>query len=148
MARNLAALAAGILFGLGLAVSQMVNPAKVKAFLDIAGNWDPSLILVMAGAVAVAFVAFRPILKRPRPAFDTRFHVSEGRTIDARLIGGAAIFGVGWGLVGFCPGPAIASLAMGRAESWIFLAAMAAGFGVAPLVQRLMPQGGSAEAAA
>jgi uncharacterized membrane protein YedE/YeeE len=127
MLRSLGALAAGILFGLGLAVSQMIDPAKVLAFLDVAGRWDPSLALVMAGALAVAFVGFRIALRRPAPLVGGRFHLPTEKRIDGRLIAGAALFGIGWGLVGFCPGPAIASLPFGLPESFVFVAAMAAG---------------------
>ena len=128
MNRNLAALAAGLLFGLGLAISQMLNPAKVIGFLDITGNWDPSLIFVMVGAIAVAFIFFRIILKTPAPKFDRQFQIPTAASIDKNLIVGAGLFGIGWGLVGLCPGPAISSLAYGRVESVIFLVAMFAGF--------------------
>ena len=128
MNRNLAALAAGLLFGLGLAISQMLNPAKVIGFLDITGNWDPSLIFVMVGAIAVAFIFFRIILKTPAPKFDRQFQIPTAASIDKNLILGAGLFGIGWGLVGLCPGPAISSLAYGRVESVIFLVAMFAGF--------------------
>lgn len=127
MARNLAALLAGILFGLGLAVSQMVNPAKVLAFLDIAGRWDPSLALVMAGALAVTFVGYKWTLGRAAPIYAPAFQVPTRRDVDSRLIGGATIFGIGWGLVGFCPGPALASLAFGVPASVIFVIAMLVG---------------------
>ena len=128
MNRNLAALAAGLLFGLGLAISQMLNPAKVIGFLDITGNWDPSLIFVMVGAIAVAFIFFRIILKTPAPKFDRQFQIPTAASIDKNLILGAGLFGIGWGLVGLCPGPAISSLAYGRVESVIFLVAMFAGY--------------------
>lgn len=127
MGRNLAALAAGVLFGVGLAVSQMVNPAKVLAFLDVAGRWDPSLALVMAGALAVALPGFRLAGRRPAPLLADRFHAPARSPVDAPLLAGAALFGLGWGLVGFCPGPAIASLAYGRIESVGFVVAMLAG---------------------
>jgi uncharacterized protein len=134
MIRSLVALAAGILFGLGLAISQMVNPAKVLAFLDIgaaapglAGAWDPSLALVMGGALAVTMLGYRLALRRPEPVLGGAFQLPQATHIDRRLVGGAAIFGVGWGLVGFCPGPAIASLAFGLHQSFIFVAAMLAG---------------------
>jgi uncharacterized membrane protein YedE/YeeE len=127
MTRSVWALFAGIIFGLGLAVSGMINPAKVLAFLDIAGRWDPSLALVMAGALGVALISFRLILKRPAPVLGGRFEIPTAREIDRRLLAGAALFGIGWGLVGFCPGPAIASLAFGLKESFVFLAAMTVG---------------------
>ena len=128
MNKNIAALVSGLLFGLGLAVSQMVNPAKVIGFLDVPGRWDPSLAFVMVGAIGVAFVFFRIILKSPAPKFDPLFKVPDIKAIDRNLIVGSGIFGMGWGLVGFCPGPAISSLAYGRIEPVIFLAAMFIGF--------------------
>ena len=128
MNKNIAALVSGLLFGLGLAVSQMVNPAKVIGFLDVAGRWDPSLAFVMVGAIGVAFVFFRIILKSPAPKFDPLFKVPDIKAIDRNLIVGSGIFGMGWGLIGFCPGPAISSLTYGRIEPVIFLAAMFIGF--------------------
>ena len=103
MAYQLTALAAGVIFGLGLAVAQMVNPEKILGFLDVAGRWDPTLLVVMAGALAVATPAFRLILRTPAPRFASVFEVSTHRAVDARLVGGAVVFGVGWGLVGLCP---------------------------------------------
>ncbi len=127
MSRNLAALAAGILFGIGLAVAQMVNPAKVLGFLDVTGSWDPSLALVLGAALVVTTISFRFVLRQPHPILDGEFRVPTGRDIDRRLIGGAALFGIGWGMIGLCPGPAIASLAYGRTESVVFAAAMIVG---------------------
>ena len=127
MGKLLAAAVAGLLFGLGLAVSQMVNPAKIIDFLDVAGVWDPSLAFVMGGALAVSFVAFRLIHGRGRPILEPDFVRSGIGAIDRRLVGGSVVFGIGWGLVGFCPGPAISSLAYGRTESLIFVVAMVAG---------------------
>jgi uncharacterized protein len=127
MARSVWALVSGLVFGLGLAVSEMINPAKVIAFLDFAGRWDPSLAFVMAGALAVAAISFRLILRRPAPLLGGRFNVSALTAIDRPLLAGAALFGVGWGLTGFCPGPALASLAFGAAKSLAFVAAMLAG---------------------
>ena len=132
MIRNLAALGAGTIFGLGLAISEMVNPLKVKAFLDVAGDWDPSLILVMGGAVMVSFVAFRLTLRLPKPIRATRFELPTRRDIDRRLVGGAAVFGVGWGLVGLCPGPALSALVYGNVDSAIFVAAMLTGLAAGP----------------
>jgi uncharacterized membrane protein YedE/YeeE len=122
-----AALGAGVLFGIGLVVSQMIDPGKVLAFLDVAGKWDPSLALVMAGALAVAVPGFRLAQARGAPALGGRFDAPANPAIDRRLLAGAAVFGAGWGLVGFCPGPAIASLAFGGTESLIFVLAMLAG---------------------
>lgn len=130
MIRQITALVAGILFGAGLAVSQMVNPAKVLAFLDLAGRWDPSLALVMGGALATTFVGYRVVLGRDRPVFADRFQLPAARDVDARLLVGAGIFGIGWGLVGYCPGPALASLAFARVESVLFILAMLAGAAV------------------
>jgi uncharacterized protein len=115
------------LFGVGLVVSRMVDPGKVLAFLDVAGRWDPSLALVMAGALAVAIPCFRLARARGAPALGGRFDAPATRTVDRELLAGAAVFGVGWGLVGFCPGPAIASLVFARPESLVFVLAMAAG---------------------
>ena len=113
------ALGAGILFGVGLWLSGMANPRKVLDFLDITGNWDPSLLLVMGGAVAVTAVFFRPILKR-KP-------VDFRQSIDLPLVAGAAIFGIGWGIGGYCPGPAITALSNLTLEPVVFVAAMIAG---------------------
>ncbi|MEK9679759.1 MAG: DUF6691 family protein [Rhodospirillaceae bacterium] len=136
MNKNFAALAAGLLFGIGLAVSEMVNPTKVLGFLDITGNWDPSLAFVMGGALAVTVIAFRVILRQPHPVLDGEFRVPTSRDIDGRLMGGAALFGIGWGMIGLCPGPAIASLAYGRTESVVFLIAMFIGLYTDRLIRR------------
>jgi uncharacterized membrane protein YedE/YeeE len=120
-------LVSGILFAVGLTVSQMINPAKVLNFLDITGSWDPTLALVMGGAALVTIPAFRFILKRPHPLFASRFHLPTKANVDARLVAGAAIFGVGWGLAGLCPGPAITALATGLLPVVGFVAAMVAG---------------------
>lgn len=123
----IAALGTGILFGLGLALSQMVDPMRVLGFLDVAGTWDPTLAFVMGGALAVTLPAFRLVLRRPAPLFAGGFQLPTKRDLDLPLIGGSALFGVGWGLVGFCPGPAIASMAWGLWPSFVFVAAMLAG---------------------
>ncbi len=120
----------GLIFGLGLGVSQMVDPRKVLGFLDIVGAWDASLMFVMGGALGVAAIGFRVVLRRPLPRFDDRFHLGAVHTIDARLLSGAALFGIGWGLAGYCPGPAIASLGFGNVEALWFLPAMVAGAGL------------------
>ena len=117
----------GMLFGAGLTISQMVNPRKVTDFLDFFGRWDPSLAFVMGGALAVTALGFRFILRRPHPLFVDEFHLPSARRIDGRLLGGAALFGVGWGLAGFCPGPAVASLAYGLWQSVVFVAAIVIG---------------------
>ncbi|MGJ0430234.1 DUF6691 family protein [Methylobacter sp.] len=128
MKRILLALLSGILFGIGLSLSQMVNPDKVLGFLDIAGNWDPSLMFVMIGALAVAFVSFRWVLKRPAPILDDGFHVSKRREIDKPLLLGAGLFGIGWGMTGYCPGPAVSGLGLGTLEALVMVASIYAGF--------------------
>lgn len=125
--RTLAALGCGLVFGLGLAVSGMMNPAKVIGFLDVAGDWDPTLAFVMGGALLVAVPAYRFIPRRGRPVLEEEFSLPKKRTIDAPLLGGSALFGVGWGMVGFCPGPAIAALGTGLLPVFAFVAAMLAG---------------------
>lgn len=125
--KMLSALMIGMLFGLGLVVSGMTNPAKIIGFLDVAGDWDPSLLVVMASALAVTFVGFRLVLRAPAPALETKFHLPTATVIDRPLLAGAALFGVGWGLGGFCPGPGIAALANGDLEPVLFVAAMVAG---------------------
>lgn len=127
---------AGLVFGLGLVVSEMVNPAKVLGFLDLFGNWDPSLALVMGGALAVTAIGYRLVLRQSQPVFADRFHVPTTREIDSRLAAGAVLFGVGWGLVGLCPGPAIAALSFGGAPILVFLTAMAAGMALFELIDR------------
>jgi uncharacterized membrane protein YedE/YeeE len=127
----LVALLAGVIFGTGLAISGMVNPAKVLNFFDVFGTWDASLIFVMAGALAVTMAGYRLVLKRSSPVFAQRFHLPTARQIDARLIGGSALFGLGWGLSGFCPGPAIASLTTLSYAPVTFIIGMLAGMFVA-----------------
>jgi hypothetical protein len=121
------ALLAGILFGVGLTLSEMVEPRRVVGFLDVAGAWDPTLAFVMGGALAVTVPLFPRILRRPRPLWNERFHLPAAQQVDRRLVVGATLFGIGWGLAGFCPGPALAALALGAREVWIFVAAMALG---------------------
>lgn len=128
--RNLAALGTGILFGIGLVISGMTQPAKVLGFLDFFGNWDPSLAFVMGGAVVVNTIFFRLIKKRERPLWDTKFHMPTNNDIDWRLIAGSALFGLGWGIGGFCPGPGITALASAQAPAFVFVGAMAAGMGL------------------
>ena len=125
--RPIASLLAGVIFGLGLVISGLANPAKVLNFLDFAGTWDPSLAFVMGGAVAVTAIGYRVVLARPAPAFDTQFHLPQANDIDRRLLGGAALFGVGWGLSGYCPGPAITALPLLNPSTLIFVAAMLLG---------------------
>lgn len=127
MGKNISGLLAGLVFGIGLTLSQMLNPAKVLAFLDILGNWDPSLAFVMGGALIVTAIGYRLVWQREKPAFADRFQVPGNRTIDTRLAIGAIMFGIGWGLVGLCPGPAIAALTIGGLPIIGFMAAMIAG---------------------
>jgi uncharacterized membrane protein YedE/YeeE len=128
---GLAALAAGLVFGCGLALAQMIDPRKVLGFLDLAGAWDASLMFVLGGAVALTALGFRFVLRRDTPWFEQRFRLPGAAAIDPPLIVGSAIFGIGWGLAGYCPGPAIASLAFGNVEALWFVPAMLAGAGLA-----------------
>jgi len=136
-ARLASSLIAGLVFGLGLTVSGMINPAKVQNFLDIAGTWDPSLAFVMGAAVVVTFIGYRLVFGLGRPLFDRSFFLPALTAIDARLVLGSAIFGIGWGLGGFCPGPAISSLSVGGMGTYVFVAAMLAGMWAG----RRLPQG-------
>ncbi len=125
--RVLAALACGVMFGFGLALSGMVDPGRVRAFLDIGGQWNPSLAFVLAGAVLVATIGYRLALRLGRPVFDRVLQLSTKTRIDRQLVAGAAIFGIGWGIAGYCPGPAIASLSMGLPSVVVFVIAMGVG---------------------
>ena len=124
---GIVAVVTGLLFGAGLAASGMTNPEKVQGFLDLTGVWDPSLMFVMGGAVVVTLISFRFILKLSRPVFSEQFHMPSSTSIDTRLIIGAALFGTGWGLVGYCPGPALAAIAYLNSDVLIFLVAMFVG---------------------
>ncbi|MCR6631982.1 MAG: YeeE/YedE family protein [Magnetospirillum sp.] len=130
----LSAFFAGLLFGTGLLLSGMADPANVLGFLDVAGAWNPTLAFVMAGGLSVTFLGYRLGLKRPAPLCDDRFRLPTSVAIDARLIGGAAVFGLGWGLAGYCPGPAFAAAGGGFTEAIVFAAAMVAGMGLWRLV--------------
>jgi len=134
MSARLVLLLAGAMFGAGLAISGMTLPERVLGFLDITGAWNPSLALVMLGAIAVHVVLYRVVRKRRAPVFDDRFHIPTRRDLDARLLIGAAIFGAGWGIAGFCPGPALTSAAAGSFPAILFVAAMTAGI----LLERAM----------
>jgi hypothetical protein len=134
--RNAVNILAGLIFGLGLLIAGMANPAKVQNFLDLAGTFDPSLIFVMAGAVVVTFAGYRLVLRRPRPVLAERFYLPTAKDIDARLVGGAALFGIGWGLSGFCPGPAIVSLPLLATGTLVFVPAMLAGIAVTRLLMQ------------
>lgn len=123
----LAAFAAGLVFAVGLALAGMTQPAKVVAFLDVFGRWDPSLAFVMGGAIAVYAAAYRLIRRRPTPVLDPTFHLPTKTRIEPRLMAGAALFGIGWGIAGYCPGPALTSLASGSRSAAILVAAMIVG---------------------
>lgn len=135
------AFAAGVLFSLGLGISGMTDPTKVVAFLDVAGSWDPSLAFVMGGAMVPNIILFRFILKRERPVLDSRFHLPQSSAIDLNLIVGSALFGIGWGISGFCPGPALTSVVGGGSGALLFVSTMLVGAGLhrliwVPLTQR------------
>ncbi|GAA4135407.1 DUF6691 family protein [Aminobacter aganoensis] len=127
-------LALGLLFGVGLLVSGMSDPAKVLNFLDLAGTWDASLAFVMGGAVLVAFVGYRLVLARGEPIAGDRFHLPTRNDIDARILAGPALFGIGWGLGGFCPGPALTALGLGATGTLAFIPAMILGMWAARLL--------------
>jgi len=129
-------LAAGLIFGLGLVISGMANPAKVLNFLDVAGNWDPSLAFVMLGAIAVTATGFRFVLRRPKPLLEQSFHLPGQSSIDRPLVIGSAIFGLGWGLFGFCPGPAITSLGLAATGTLVFVPMMLIGIAAAALIRK------------
>ncbi|WP_407658615.1 DUF6691 family protein [Methylobacterium planeticum] len=125
--RTLAALAAGLVFGFGLALSGMLDPARVRGFLDVTGAWDPSLVFVLGGAVTISGLGYALSRRLARPVLDTGFDLPRTRRIDPPLLLGAALFGIGWGLAGFCPGPAVAALSTGAIPVLAFVAAMLAG---------------------
>jgi uncharacterized protein len=135
MMQKVFVLISGLLFGAGLTISGMVNPAKILNFLDLTGQFDATLIFVMATGLIITTIGYQLIFKRGKPFFDNKFHLPTSELIDAKLLGGAALFGIGWGLSGFCPGPAIASLVFGHQQSFIFVAAMIVG----TLLVRLIP---------
>jgi hypothetical protein len=127
MREILPALVTGFLFGLGLCLSGMTSPDVVLGFLDIAGDWNPTLIFVMAGGVMVTFLGYRLLVPKSRPIWGAAFSLPAAKAIDVPLLAGAALFGVGWGLAGYCPGPAVVSLASGRPAVFVFVLAMLAG---------------------
>lgn len=135
----------GLIFGVGIMISGMANPAKVVNFFDVAGAWDPSLAFVMGGGLLVAFIGYRFVLRRAAPMLDTRFHLPTRKDLDLRLIGGSAIFGVGWGISGFCPGGALPALGSGRWEVAVYVVAVAAGIYLAKFLQSF---GGAAKRSA
>lgn len=130
------ALAAGALFGVGLAMSGMTDPRRVLGFLDLFGDFDPTLLFVLGGAACTTLLLFRPVLGRGRPLWADRFQVPDRRDVDARLLGGAALFGIGWGIAGYCPGPALAGLGIGSVEALWFVPAMLAGMALHRWVAR------------
>ena len=142
MKRNAAALGTGALFAIGLAISGMTKPSKVVGFLDIAGGWDASLAFVMMGAIAVHFVAYRLVMRRPSPLFDAKFHVPTRKDVDRRLVLGAALFGVGWGLGGFCPGPGLVTAGGGSLGALVFVVGMTIGM----LVEQILARASAARA--
>ncbi len=125
--RNIAPLFIGMVFGLGIAISGMANPAKVLNFFDIAGTWDPSLVFVMFSAMFTAMAGYRFVLARPKPLYEDKFNLPGSTQIDAPLVLGSTVFGVGWGISGFCPGGAIPALGLGLTEPLVFVIAMAIG---------------------
>ncbi len=137
--RTLTAFVIGLIFGLGIVVSGMINPAKVLNFFDIAGTSDPSLAFVMGGALLVTALGYRLVFARKAPALNSEFHLPTNNAIDARLMGGSALFGIGWGLAGFCPGAALPAAGTGRTEVFVFLAALVLGI----IATRLIPNLGS-----
>ncbi|MEM7257715.1 MAG: DUF6691 family protein [Pseudomonadota bacterium] len=125
--RAFTAFVAGFVFSIGLVISEMVNPAKVLGFLDLFGQWDPSLAFVMGGALLVTAIGYRMVTKAPQPVFAQKFHIPTNRSVDAKLASGSVLFGIGWGLAGLCPGPALAALSFGGVSVLVFLASMFAG---------------------
>ncbi|MCZ4346871.1 YeeE/YedE family protein [Devosia sp. J2-20] len=135
MRRTLLAGLIGLIFGTGIAISGMANPAKVLNFFDLAGTWDPSLAFVMGGALVVTAIGYFFVLKRDKPVLEARFHLPTNRKLDTQLLAGSAIFGIGWGIAGFCPGGAIPALGLGESSAWIFVGAMLTGIAAARTVR-------------
>ena len=135
----LTSLLTGLVFGLGLIVSGMANPAKVLGFLDVGGAWDPSLALVIAGAIAVGFAAFFFAKKRTLSLLGAEMKLPTASPIDRRLVTGSALFGIGWGIAGFCPGPGLVALGMGESKALVFVAAMLVGMAVYELLELRRP---------
>jgi uncharacterized membrane protein YedE/YeeE len=135
--KPLAALFCGLLFGLGLAISGMTDTNRVLGFLDLAGNWQPALLWVMGAAVTVTLLGFRFVLRQRRPLFAPDFYLPVTRRIDWKLVGGAVLFGIGWGIYGYCPGPAISALFYGSTDTYFFVAAMVCGMWLAARLERL-----------
>lgn len=127
----------GVIFGVGISISGMANPAKVLNFFDVFGTWDPSLILVMGGALVTTFIGYKLVFGRNAPVFEGRFNVPTSRLIDAKLVGGSAVFGIGWGIAGFCPGGALPALGTGRWEVFAFTLALLTGIFLARALMAL-----------
>lgn len=134
----------GIIFGVGISISGMANPAKVLNFFDVFGTWDPSLMFVMGGALLTTFIGYKLVFGCKAPIFDGTFRVPTSRSIDAKLVGGSAVFGIGWGIAGFCPGGALPALGTGRWEAFAFVGALIAGIVIARWIMNRQP---AAEAA-
>lgn len=145
MMKNVVSLLVGILFGFGLALSGMTHPEKVLGFLDMAGAWDASLLFVLGGAVGVTLFAFRLVRRLPKPVYGAQFFVTQAKQLDAPLIVGSALFGVGWGISGYCPGPAIALFAAPNWELWVFVPAMLAGYALQRFVAKRIRPGDAEE---
>ncbi|MDI9245454.1 YeeE/YedE family protein [Marinobacter sp. CHS3-4] len=137
MAYSIASLIAGLVFGFGLILSGMANPEKVLGFLDLAGQWDPSLALVMAGAIVIGVFAFQWAGKRPMTFFGREFSIPNKTSIDKRLVVGSLMFGAGWGIAGFCPGPAMVALGAGEQKAFVFVLAMVAGMMIFEVAEKL-----------
>lgn len=137
----LTALLSGLIFGFGLILSGMANPAKVLGFLDLAGAWDPSLAFVMGGAILVGLAAFFIAYRRTLSFLGGNMHLPKAGTIDRRLVAGSLLFGMGWGVAGFCPGPALVAIGMGEIKALVFAAAMLAGMVIFELLEQGMPAG-------
>lgn len=140
MQRTVVAGLIGLVFGAGIALSGMANPAKVLNFFDLAGNWDPSLAFVMGGALLVTAIGYRLVLKREAPVLETTFHLPSNRKLDVPLVAGSAVFGLGWGISGFCPGGAIPALGLGEVSAWAFVGAMLVGIFAARMVRLALEQ--------
>jgi len=133
--KNLLVLISGLLFGFGLSLSAMINPTVVLNFLDVFGSWDASLMFVMVGALCVTTITFRLLLNKEKPRYEISFHLPNKEQLDKPLIIGAIMFGIGWGLAGYCPGPAIAGIILGQAETFWFVTAMVVGMKLSQVVK-------------
>ncbi len=134
--RLISAYLIGLVFGLGISISGMADPAKVLNFFDIAGTWDPSLIFVMGGGLIVTFIGYRFVFRKPEPVLEHAFVLPKSKRIDPRLLGGSAVFGIGWGIAGFCPGGALPVIGTGQPDVLIFVAALVAGMFAAKFFNR------------